>query len=92
MFSVRSSISLKAIIPLTQQKKPLNPSSAVTFVSKTSVDNGTIKSYNLQKQIEPVKNCRTVTKHDMKFNNSTPAMEVDPELFVSPHISTFPNL
>ena len=58
----------------------------MTFVSKTSVDNGTIKTYNLQKQIEPVKNCRTVTKHDMKFNNSTPAMEVDPELFVSSYL------
>lgn len=53
------------------------------FVSKASVESGVIDSYDLKKQIEPVKNCRTVTKHDMKFNNATPHMEVDPELFVS---------
>jgi len=65
-------------------RQPLNPSSSVLFVSKASVESGVIDSYNLRKQIEPVKNCRTVTKHDMKFNNATPHMEVDPELFVSP--------
>ena len=85
MFSVRQYPKLSLKPSHLHKTQPLNPSSAVTFVSKTSVDNGTIKTYNLQKQIEPVKNCRTVTKHDMKFNNSTPAMEVDPELFVSTH-------
>ena len=68
----------------TDSKKTLNPRSGVLFVSKASVDNGNIKSYDLTKQIEPVKKCRTVTKHDMKFNNATPAMEVDPESFVCP--------
>lgn len=53
------------------------------FTSKAAAENGTVKSYNLKKQIEIVKNCRTVTKHDMKFNNAMPEMEVDPELFVS---------
>lgn len=66
----------------TDIEQTLNPRSGVLFVSKASVDNGNIKSYDLLKQIEPVKKCRTVTKHDMKFNNATPAMEVDPETFV----------
>jgi len=71
-------------VPLTLlQLQPLNPSSSVLFVSRASVESGVIDSYNLRKQIESVKNCRTVTKHDMKFNNATPHMEVDPELFVS---------
>lgn len=59
------------------------PQASVMFTSKAAVENGTIESYNLKKQIEIVKNCRTVTKHDMKFNNAMPEMEVDPELFVS---------
>lgn len=61
----------------------MHPQSSVMFVSKAGLDNGSVQSYNLKKRIEIVKNCRTVTKHDMKFNNSMPEMEVDPELFVS---------
>ena len=53
------------------------------FVSKAGMENGSVKSYGLKKQIEIVKNTRTVTKLDMKFNNATPKMEVDPEAFVS---------
>ncbi|KAJ5822711.1 hypothetical protein N7447_005051 [Penicillium robsamsonii] len=34
-----------------------------------------------EKQVEIVKNTRTVTKLDMKFNNATPKMEVDAEAF-----------
>ncbi|KAJ5201258.1 hypothetical protein N7449_006061 [Penicillium cf. viridicatum] len=43
--------------------------------------NDSVKSYGLKKQIEIVKNTRTVTKLDMKFNNATPKMEVDLEAF-----------
>ncbi|KAL4937706.1 hypothetical protein BDV06DRAFT_226713 [Aspergillus oleicola] len=62
---------------------PLVPSSSVLFVSKAGLENGSVKSYNLKRQIEIVKNTRTVTKLDMKFNNATPRMEVDSETFVS---------
>ncbi|CAI7626227.1 unnamed protein product [Penicillium palitans] len=60
---------------------PLLPSSSVMFVSKAGMENGSVKSYGLKKQIEIVKNTRTVTKLDMKFNNATPKMEVDSEAF-----------
>ncbi|KAJ5375568.1 hypothetical protein N7517_007574 [Penicillium concentricum] len=60
---------------------PLLPSSSVIFVSKAGMENGSVKSYGLKKQIEIVKNTRTVTKLDMKFNNATPKMEVDAEAF-----------
>ncbi|EYE97051.1 Urease, alpha subunit [Aspergillus ruber CBS 135680] len=75
--------SISTVQPIITRKMfaPLNPTSSVLFVSKASVESGVIDSYDLKKQIEPVKNCRTVTKHDMKFNNATPHMEVDPELF-----------
>lgn len=75
--------SISTVQPIITRKMfaLLNPTSSVLFVSKASVESGVIDSYDLKKQIEPVKNCRTVTKHDMKFNNATPHMEVDPELF-----------
>ncbi|CAG8022200.1 unnamed protein product [Penicillium salamii] len=60
---------------------PLLPSSSVMFVSKASMKNGSVNSYGLKKQVEIVRNTRTVTKLDMKFNNATPKMEVDPESF-----------
>lgn len=59
------------------------PKASVLFVSQAGVTSGAIDSYNLKKRIEVVKKCRTVKKHDMKFNSDMPKMEVDPELFVS---------
>lgn len=54
------------------------------FVSKASIaDGGDVHSYKLRKQIEVVKNCRTVSKHSLKFNSATPKVEVDPETLVS---------
>ncbi len=55
----------------------------MTFVSKISIESGTIATYNLRKRAEPVKNCRNVGKRDMKFNDAMPKMEVDPETYVS---------
>jgi urease len=59
------------------------PSSSLLFVSQASISNGAIDSYNVRKRVEAVKNCRRITKHDMKFNGATPRMTVDPETFVS---------
>lgn len=53
------------------------------FVSQASIDNGSVNSYGLAKRIEVVKNCRNISKHDLKFNGATPSMVVDPETFVS---------
>lgn len=53
------------------------------FVSKAGIASGAVDSYDLKKRIEVVKNCRTVKKHDMKFNGAMPDMKVDPELYVS---------
>jgi urease subunit alpha len=51
------------------------------FVSQASVDDGSVASYGLNKQIEAVSGCRSVTKKDMKFNDATPNIEVDPETY-----------
>ena len=53
------------------------------FVSKAGVESGAVESYQLQKRIEVVKDCRKIGKKDMKFNDATPKMTVDPESFVS---------
>jgi len=57
------------------------PSTSITFVSKASVDSGAVSSYALRKRVEPVKNCRNISKTDMKFNNVMPKMKVDPERY-----------
>lgn len=55
--------------------------SCMIFVSQVSVDNGTIDSYKLKKRVEPVKNCRNITKKDMKLNDAMPVIAVDPETY-----------
>ena len=55
----------------------------MTFVSKASVETGSILTYNLRKRIDFVKNCRHIGKKDMKYNDSMPKMNVDPETYVS---------
>lgn len=55
---------------------------SICWVSQASVDNGKIKSYGLKKMIEPVKGCRNLSKKDMKLNDVTPQMTVDPETYL----------
>jgi urease subunit alpha len=50
-----------------------------TFVSKISLENGVVPSYNLQKMILPVENCRNISKKDLIHNDKTPLIEVNPE-------------
>ncbi|KAK2460154.1 hypothetical protein APHAL10511_007833 [Amanita phalloides] len=61
------------------------PSSAalnsVMFVSQISIDSGKIASYGLKKKPVAVKGCREITKKDMKWNDKTPEMTVDPESY-----------
>ncbi|GMK47305.1 urease subunit alpha 2 [Paenibacillus glycanilyticus] len=55
--------------------------SSITFVSQAAFDNGIEQKLGLQKRIEPVKGCRSVTKKDMIHNDATPLIEVDPETY-----------
>ncbi|KAM0806337.1 urease [Usnea florida] len=61
---------------------PFVPQTSITFVSKASVDTGTVQTYGLRKRIEVVKNCRNICKKDMRYNGSMPKMKVDPETYV----------
>ncbi|MEJ7461899.1 urease subunit alpha, partial [Staphylococcus warneri] len=58
---------------------------AMTFVSNTAYENGISRQLNLQRVVRPVKNIRQLSKADMKNNNATPKLDVDPhtsEVFV----------
>ncbi|KAJ3074930.1 hypothetical protein HDU98_009808 [Podochytrium sp. JEL0797] len=54
----------------------------VAFVSDISTKNGQVASYGLRKKVVAVKNCRKIGKQDMKLNNFSPTVTVDPETFV----------
>ncbi len=58
--------------------KAVGPSS-VAFVSQSSME--TVMQYGLDKRVEAVKNCRGIGKADMKLNDATPVVEVDPETY-----------
>ncbi|MDB5326191.1 MAG: Urease alpha subunit [Phycisphaerales bacterium] len=54
---------------------------AVTFVSQASLDAGRVQTYRVNRKLLPVKNCRSIGKKDMKLNDATPVMTVDPETY-----------
>ncbi len=59
--------------------KALNTS--VTFVSKAALKNPAIKRLALHKPLVAVKNVRKIGKADMKLNDYTPSISVDPETY-----------
>lgn len=56
-------------------------STAITFVSSTAYENDIGKSLGLQRILRPVKNIRNLSKADMKNNNATPKLDVDPQTY-----------
>ncbi|MDU3952130.1 MAG: urease subunit alpha, partial [Staphylococcus epidermidis] len=54
---------------------------AMTFVSNTAYENGIYRQLNLKRMVRPVKNIRNLTKADMKNNNATPKIDVDPQTY-----------
>jgi urease subunit alpha len=57
-------------------------SHAVTFVSQAAVDNPAGPLAGLSKRLVPVRNCRAISKRDMKLNSAMPHIEVDPERYI----------
>ena len=53
----------------------------LTFVSKASIEAGIVERYGLQRQVVAVENCRTIGKKDMKRNEATPEIRVDPDTY-----------
>ncbi|WOB44820.1 urease subunit alpha [Thermoleptolyngbya oregonensis NK1-22] len=52
-----------------------------TFLSKAGVQNGIPEMLKLQREVLPVSNIRQVTKKDLKLNDYTPRIEVNPETY-----------
>lgn len=56
-------------------------STSVTFTSQLALDKGLESEINSQKKLVPVKNCRSIGKKDMLYNDLTPNIEVNPETY-----------
>ncbi len=56
-------------------------STCATFISREAHDRGVHQALGLTRIIEPVRNCRTITKRQMIRNDRTPHIEVDPETY-----------
>src|SRR6188472_3680167 len=52
-----------------------------TFTSKAAVKLGVPEKLGLEKVVLPVKNCRTIGKQDMMWNDKTPEITIDPETY-----------
>ena len=53
----------------------------LTFVSKAGIEHGVAEKYHLEKTVVPVKGCRNIGKKDMKYNDRTPSITVNPETY-----------
>jgi urease subunit alpha len=54
---------------------------SLTFVSQAALSNPAVRSLNLAKPLEAVKDCRKLRKSDMVHNGATPVIEVDTETY-----------
>jgi urease subunit alpha len=54
---------------------------SVTFVSAASLESGSLSGLGLTKRLVAVKNCRSVTKSDLPYNDSLPEITVDPDTY-----------
>jgi len=55
---------------------------SLAFVSQASLDGGAIARYGLRKRPVAVRGCRSIGKRDMKLNDLTPSIRVDPETYI----------
>ena len=55
--------------------------SSITFLSQAAIDAGVPGELGLEKIVRPVSGIRTLNKADLKFNDATPDIQVDPETY-----------
>ncbi|WP_115790132.1 urease subunit alpha [Arthrobacter silvisoli] len=55
--------------------------SSITFLSKAAIEAGVPEELGLEKTIRPVSGIRSLRKADLKFNDATPDIAVDPETY-----------
>ena len=54
---------------------------SLTFVSRAALEDGIQDKLGLKKTAAAVEHCRTIGKADMRHNNATPHIDVDPETY-----------
>ena len=54
---------------------------AVAFVSRAAIEEGSVGRLGLGKRLEAVRGCRGLGKRHMKLNDALPRIEVDPETY-----------
>lgn len=57
------------------------PATCVTFVSQAAFELGIREKLQLERRVEPVRHCRSVTKAHMVRNDVAPQIEVNPETY-----------
>lgn len=67
--------------PMYASKPAAAAASSIAFVSRSCIASGRGASYGLKKPLVAVKNTRCIGKKDMKLNDSTPRITVDPESY-----------
>jgi urease subunit alpha len=55
--------------------------SCISFVSQAAVNNGIAERYGLQRHVVAVKGCRKIGKKDMRRNEATPKIKIDPDTY-----------
>jgi urease subunit alpha len=55
--------------------------SCFSFVSAAALEAGIVQRYGLRRQVVAVRGCRTVSKKDLKRNDATPQIRVDPDTY-----------
>ena len=53
----------------------------ITFVSGAAAEDGIARRLGLNRIVLPVKNCRKLSKANMRFNDRTGDIKVDPETY-----------
>jgi urease subunit alpha len=54
---------------------------SISFISRLAKEQGSLAISGLAKRLEPVSGCRNIGKRDMKWNDATPKITVDPETY-----------
>jgi urease subunit alpha len=54
---------------------------SLAFISRVALEEGVPARYGLRKPAVAVKGCRAIGKRDLKLNDATPTMRVDPETY-----------
>jgi len=60
---------------------PAPGGNSIAFVSRLCHEKGVAAGYGLTKRIEAVRGCRALGKKDLKWNDATPRITVDPETY-----------